>query len=146
MIGIALKLLGWGKALAGAAWALALRYPWQIACLALLALAAWCWQGWTGEQTARARDARLWQDANRINRQSIAVLTGAITRQTEAVNAWAREADRKQNAARLALRGAEKRAAGLEALAQRIERERAEAGSGGQCRTPEAVMAAEGEL
>lgn len=146
MIGIALKLLGWGKALAGAAWALALRYPWQIACLALLALAAWCWQGWTAEQAARARDARLWQDANRINRQSIAVLTGAITRQTEAVNGWAREAERRQKAAQDALRKAEKRGEALEALAVRIERERAPRGATGKCETPRAVLDARGEL
>lgn len=146
MIGLALKLLGWGKALGNAALALVTRYPWQIACAALACLAAWCWQGWSAEQDARRAERAKWATADAINRTSINTLLTAIADQSNAVRAWAATADRRQKAAQAALARAEKQGEALEALALRIERERAQRPPQGKCETPRAVLDARGEL
>ena len=93
-------------------------------------------------QAERAR----WAEADRINRASIDTLLTAITDQSSAVRTWAAVAERRQKAAQDALRKAEKRGEALEALAVRIERERAPRGAAGKCETPRAVLDARGEL
>ena len=146
MIGLALKLLGWGKALGNAALALVTSWPWQTACAALACLAAWCWQGWSAEQDARRAERAKWATADAINRTSINTLLTAIADQSNAVRAWADTADRRQKAAQAALARAEKQGEALEALALRIERERAQRPPQGKCETPRAVLDARGEL
>ncbi len=146
MIGLALKLLGWGKALGNAALALVTRWPWQTACAVLVCLAAWCWQGWSAEQDARRAERAKWAEADAINRGSINTLLTAIADQSNAVRAWAETADRRQKAAQAALARAEKQGEALEAMALRIERERAQRPPQGKCETPRAVLDARGEL
>lgn len=146
MIGLALKLLGWGKALGNAALALVTRWPWQTACAVLVCLAAWCWQGWSAEQDARRAERAQWAEADAINRGSINTLLTAIADQSNAVRAWAETADRRQKAAQAALARAEKQGEALEAMALRIERERAQRPPQGKCETPRAVLDARGEL
>lgn len=64
-LGLAVALIpGLGArllALAGQALGIAMRYPWQVACLVLAGVAAWCWQGWSRADDDRARLA-VWQD------------------------------------------------------------------------------------
>lgn len=146
MIGIALKLLGWGKALGNTALALVTRWPWQTACAVMVCLAAWCWQGWSAEQDARRAERAKWAEADAINRGSINTLLTAIADQSNAVRAWAETADRRQKAATVALGKAERQGEALEALAVQIERERAVRGAEGKCETPRAVLDARGEL
>lgn len=146
MIGLALKLLGWGKALGNAALALVTRWPWQTACAVMVCLAAWCWQGWSAEQDARRAERAKWAEADAINRGSINTLLTAIADQSNAVRAWAETADRRQKAAQAALARAEKQGEALEAMALRIERERAQRPPQGKCETPRAVLDARGEL
>ena len=104
------------------------------------------WKGYRAEIAAFKTERDRWAEADRINRGSIETLLSAITEQTQAVRTWAAVADQRQKAAQDALRQAEKRGEALEALAVRIERERAPRGAAGKCETPRAVLDAKGEL
>ena len=104
------------------------------------------WDGYKADRAKFAAERAQWAEANRINRASIDTLIGAITVQTDAVRKLADERDRRTKAAAEALGRAEKRAAGLEALAVRIERERAVRAPAGKCETGRAVIEARGEL
>ena len=104
------------------------------------------WKGYKADRAAFQAERARWIDADRINRKSIDTLLTAITDQSNAVRTWASVAERRQKAAQDALRKAEKRGEALEALAVRIERERAPRGAAGKCETPRAVLDARGEL
>ena len=104
------------------------------------------WKGYRAEIAAFKTERDRWAEADRINRGSIETLLSAITEQTQAVRTWAAVADQRQKAAQDALRQAETRGEALEALAVRIERERAPRGAAGKCETPRAVLDAKGEL
>ena len=103
--------------------------------LALLAMAL-------AVQTARI-EGFLWWDGYKADRAKFAA---ERAQWAEANRMLADERDRRTKAAAEALGRAEKRAAGLEALAVRIERERAQRPPQGKCETPRAVLDARGEL
>lgn len=104
------------------------------------------WDGYKAKVAAFKTERNRWIDADRINRKSIDTMQAAIADQSNAVRTWASVADQRQKAAQDALRKAEKRGEALEALAVRIERERAPRGATGKCETPRAVLDAKGEL
>lgn len=104
------------------------------------------WKGYKADRAAFKAERSRWIEADRINRKSIDTLLTAITNQTQAVLNLAATAERRQKAAQDALRRAEKRGEALEAVAQRIERDRAPRPAPGKCETPRAVLDARGEL
>ena len=104
------------------------------------------WDGYKADRAKFAAERAQWAEADAINRGSINTLLTAIADQSNAVRAWADTADRRQKAAQAALARAEKQGEALEALALRIERERAQRPPQGKCETPRAVLDARGEL
>lgn len=122
------------------------RYPWQAALIVALVFA------WHEHRASARSDAKWsgvvsqWQSTNAIQQQTIGTLTGAIKDQNAHIRAWQDTAKRRQDAALAALRGARARSAAAEASAARIEREGAQRGSVGDCRSGAAVLAARGEL
>ena len=103
-------------------------------------------RGYKADRAAFQAERAKWADADLINRASIDTLLTAITDQSNAVRTWAGVAERRQKAAQAALGRAEKQGEALEALAVRIERERAQRAPQGKCETPRAVLDARGEL
>lgn len=149
--GWALRLLGTGKTVAKGAtdWLTG-----NVTHLLLAALAVALAWGWLGHHDAakwkrqaehiRAgwkADVRDWAFAEKVNRASIVLLTASLRNQSAAVEAWSRKAQSVQQAARAAQSEAQARGATLNAMAARIEAERA---SG--CKSGAAVIAAKGEL
>lgn len=126
--------------------------------LGLLALVgAWGWYGhheaakWhrvaDSTEARRQADNKLWAWADRINHKSIADLIAALDGQSAMVRRWAADATARQQAAQAALQAATARGAAAEALAQRIDAERAQRAPGGPgCASGQAVLDAKGEL
>lgn len=85
-----------------------------------------------------------WRRAAEIMRSSYDVLHGALAVQRVAVDELKAESIARQAAGKAARAEAAQRGSSLEAMAKRIEA--APPAESGACRTPDAVMAAKGEL
>lgn len=119
------------------------------AIVVLLLALAW-WQ--TGITSRDRQIAALklehdgWRKAEEATRQSNDRLTAALHEQNTAIEGLKADADKRVLDGQAALAQAKDRAAVREGLAARIDAQRAPAGTGDDCRTSAAVMAAKGEL
>lgn len=125
----------------------------NILIVALVAVFIWGWIGHHNaakyKRVAASTETALNQrtKAHGITVISLLSLTTAVEKQTAMIRTWTATAEARQRAAQAALREATARGQVTEALAQRIERERAARGAGGpSCPTSPAVMDARGEL
>lgn len=114
----------------------------------LLAL-AW-WQYGIAVRDGQIEALRLerdgWRQAEEVTRRSNDRLTAALHELNAAIAAVKADADKRILAGQAAQEAAKARAAVREGLAARIDAQRAPAGTGDNCRTSAAVMAAKGEL
>lgn len=123
---------------------------WREVVIAMLLVALAWWQ--TGIASRDRQIAALtlqrdgWRKAEEVTRQSNDRLTAALHEQNAAVEGLKADADKRVQAGQMALTQAKDRAAVREGLAARIDAQRAPAGSGADCRTSPAVMAAKGQL
>jgi len=109
----------------------------------------WQWHG-AGEHAREITTLTLerdgWRKAEEVTSRSNDKLTKALHEQNAAVTALKTEADKRTQVGQAALAGAKDRSAAREGFAARIDAERAPVGSGDNCRTSPAVMAAKGDL
>lgn len=123
---------------------------WREVVIAMLLLALAWWQ--TGIASRDRQIAALelerdgWRKAEEVTRKSNDRLTAALHEQNVAVEGLKADADKRVQAGQAALAKAKDRAAVHEGLAARIDAQSAPAGSGNDCRTSPAVMAAKGQL
>ncbi|KUR71162.1 hypothetical protein AQZ52_10850 [Novosphingobium fuchskuhlense] len=109
------------------------------------------WQWHICAMRAREVDALTlerngWRKAEEVTIQSNDKLTKALHEQNAAVEGLKADADKRVLAGQAALGAAKDRSAVREDLAARIDAQRASAGTGDNCRTSPAVMAAKGQL
>ena len=119
------------------------------AIVVLLLMLAWWQTGITardGQLAALRLERDDWRKATEVTRKSNATLTAALHEQNAAIDGLKADADKRVLAGQAALGEARQRSAVREGLAARIDAQRAPAGSGDDCRTSAAVMAAKGEL
>jgi hypothetical protein len=151
LLWIGAKLLGLGKWLRGALrWITSSREHVLLAVIGALVIAVW---GQHHHIAVRDRYIAAltiqrdnWRKAEEITRKSNERLTAALHEQNAAVEGLKVDADKRVLAGQAALSAAKDRAAVREGLAARIDAQRAPAGTGDDCRTSAAVMAAKGEL
>ena len=144
-----LSALGFVRKALQAAFAMAMRYPREVAIVLLLVAAAWLWHG-KGQANDRAdriearakADNALWAKAHATNLASIKLLTDTLNDQSARVRGLATASERQQKAAQAALGRATARRDASEAVAVRIERAAPVKG----CVTASEVLAAKGEL
>ena len=144
-----LSALGFVRKALQAAFAMAMRYPREVAIMLLLVAAAWLWHGKSAANDradrieARAKaDNALWAKAHATNLASIKLLTDTLNDQSARVRGLATASERQQRAAQAALGRATARRDASEAVALRIERGAPVKG----CVTAREVLAAKGEL
>lgn len=122
--------------------------PWAFLALALIAaVLAEHYEGAKWKRVAHSTEVALSQrtEALGITVQSLEALTRATRAQTAMVRLWSETATARQSAAQSALMQATERGRASEALALRIDAQRAQRGSTGQiCHSSDAVMAARG--
>ena len=150
-IGLALAFIpGAAKAAVEAlttAWGWATRNPAAALCGLFLAIGAWCWHGWSKEQSRHKADNAACIERAKIDHASIATLQASIATQNAAVQALGDASAAKQKQSAKIVADAVAHGKSAEAAAVRIEQERKVWPKGGPvCRTGEAVLQARGEL